>query len=294
MTKRRKPTASLARQVSKKTCNVAGRLLDLGRPVVMGILNITPDSFYQGSRFGTDLDVVVQKAGQMMEEGAVIIDVGGYSTRPDAAEVEEHEERDRVLPVIEVLRQEYPQVFISIDTFRAGVARQAIEAGAGIVNDVSGGNLDAAMFETVADLGVPYVLMHMRGTPQTMNKLTQYDNLVADIVHELSLKLARLRSLGVADVIVDPGFGFAKTVAQNFDLLNNLTKLSILDAPLLVGLSRKSLIWRSLGVTAEEALNGTTVLNTLALHGGARILRVHDVEAAVQTVKLWELSTQRN
>lgn len=294
MTKRRKPTASLARQVSKKTCNVAGRLLDLGRPVVMGILNITPDSFYQGSRFGTDLDVVVQKAGQMMEEGAVIIDVGGYSTRPGAAEVEEHEERDRVLPVIEVLRQEYPQVFISIDTFRAGVARQAIEAGAGIVNDVSGGNLDAAMFETVADLGVPYVLMHMRGTPQTMNKLTQYDNLVADIVHELSLKLARLRSLGVADVIVDPGFGFAKTVAQNFDLLNNLTKLSILDAPLLVGLSRKSLIWRSLGVTAEEALNGTTVLNTLALHGGARILRVHDVEAAVQTVKLWELSTQRN
>lgn len=294
MAESRPPTASLGRQVSKKTCNVAGLLLDLDCPAVMGILNITPDSFYEGSRLGADLDQVVQKAGQMIDEGANFIDVGGYSTRPGADEVEASQECDRVLPVIEVLRVAYPELLLSIDTFRANVARLAVQAGANLVNDVSGGNLDEAMFETVASLRVPYVLMHMRGTPQTMNQLTQYDNLIPDILQELAQKLAVLRSLGVADVIIDPGFGFAKTVAQNFELLANLSNFSALNAPLLVGLSRKSLIWRSLSITSEESLNGTTVLNTLALQAGANILRMHDVNAAVQAVKLWKLTRQRS
>ncbi|HEV7347215.1 dihydropteroate synthase [Telluribacter sp.] len=271
----------------KKTLNVGGRLVELSPPVVMGILNITPDSFFKGGRVSSHADEVLQRAGSMREQGAGILDVGGYSTRPGAREISPAEEQDRVLPVIETIRKNLPDLLISVDTFRAGVAREAVRAGAHIINDVAGGNLDQAMFATVAELKVPYILMHMRGTPQTMTKLTQYDRLVPDILRELQKKVAELRQLGVADIIVDPGIGFAKTGAQNFKLLQNLGEFHQLGCPLLVGISRKSFIWRTLGHTAEEALNGTTVLNTLALQQGADILRVHDVREAAEAVKLW-------
>ncbi len=268
--------------------NAGGELLDLSTPLVMGILNITPDSFFRGSRFGAYSEELLQRAGEMLESGAAILDVGGYSTRPGAEDIPESEEKDRVLPVVEAILKAFPTAILSIDTFRSGVAREAARSGARMINDVSGGNLDEAMFETVAALKLPYVLMHMRGTPQTMTQLTTYSHLLNDVISELQTKLARLRSLGVADVLIDPGFGFAKTVAQNFELLRNLQYFHELDAPLLIGLSRKSLIWRTLGVSAEEALNGTTVLNTLALTQGAHILRVHDVKEAVEAIKLYE------
>ena len=269
-------------------------MLDLNTSAVMGILNITPDSFFEGSRFQPYSEQIIQKAGQMLADGATILDVGGYSTRPGAADISINEECDRVLPVIEALIDNFPDVLISIDTFRSEVARKAVEAGAIIVNDVSGGNLDEGMFQTVAELGIPYVLMHMRGTPQTMTKENLYKHLVRDILQELAIKLNRLRSLGVADTIIDPGFGFAKNVPQNFELLNNLVFFQELNAPLLVGLSRKSMIWRSLDVTPAEALNGTTALNMIALQKGANILRVHDVKEAVETVKLRKLTTIRD
>jgi len=275
-------------QDSKKMLNAGGELLDLSTPLVMGILNITPDSFFRGSRFGAYSEELLQRAGEMLESGAAILDVGGYSTRPGAEDIPESEEKDRVLPVVEAILKAFPTAILSIDTFRSGVAREAARSGARMINDVSGGNLDEAMFETVAALKLPYVLMHMRGTPQTMTQLTTYSHLLNDVISELQTKLARLRSLGVADVLIDPGFGFAKTVAQNFELLRNLQYFHELDAPLLIGLSRKSLIWRTLGVSAEEALNGTTVLNTLALTQGAHILRVHDVKEAVEAIKLYE------
>ncbi|GAB3182198.1 dihydropteroate synthase [Telluribacter humicola] len=278
----------------KKTLNVGGRIVELSTPLVMAILNITPDSFFTGGRVSTDPDEVVQRAGEMHEHGAAILDVGGYSTRPGAQEVSQAEELDRVLPVVETIHKHLPDALISIDTFRSGVAMEAVRAGAAIINDVSGGTLDAAMFDTVAALKVPYILMHMRGTPQTMTKLTHYERLVPDILKELQQKLVELRQKGVADVIIDPGFGFAKTVAQNFRLMNNLREFHQLGCPLLIGISRKSMVWRTLGVTAEEALNGTTVLNTLALQQGANILRVHDVREAVEAVKLWQLTVVRD
>ncbi|TDB64526.1 dihydropteroate synthase [Arundinibacter roseus] len=281
-------------QDTKKTLNVGGRLLDVQRPKVMGILNLTPDSFFTGSRFEADSGSYVQKAGQMLEEGATILDIGGYSTRPNADFVSVQEETDRVLAVVEKLKNAFPGVILSIDTFRAKVARLAISAGAGIINDVSGGNLDEEMFDTVADLGVPYVLMHMRGTPKTMNQLATYDYLIQEIMAELAKKLVQLRAKGVADILIDPGFGFAKTVEQNFELLGNLNQFKQFNVPILAGVSRKSMIWKSLQITADEALNGTTVLNTIALENGATILRVHDVKEACQTVKLWELTQQVN
>ncbi len=267
-------------------------MVDLSTPAVMGILNITPDSFYGGSRFQPNSDEIVQKAGQMLADGAAMLDVGGYSTRPGAAEISEGGECDRVLPVIEALIDNFPDVTISIDTFRSEVARKAVQAGATIINDVSGGNLDEGMFETIAEVGVPYILMHMRGTPQTMTQENHYQHLVQDIIQELAKKLAQLRSLGVDNVMVDPGFGFAKNVSQNFELLNSLEHFRELNAPLLVGLSRKSMIWRSLNVSPSEALNGTTALNMFALQKGASILRVHDVKEAVETIRLWTLTTQ--
>ncbi len=290
----KQPGTSSIAQFKKKTIKVAGRLLDFGTPVVMGILNLTPDSFYEGSRFAPDSDQLLQAAGQMLGDGAGILDVGGYSTRPGAAEIAEAQECDRVLGVIEILVKNFPDAVISIDTFRTEVARKAVQAGAAMINDVSGGNLDERMFGVISELGVPYALMHMRGTPQTMTKLNQYNNLVRDVFQELAEKLTKLRAMGMADVIVDPGFGFAKNVSQNFELLNNLEYFQKLDAPLLVGISRKSMIWRSLGTTPAESLNGTTALNMLALQKGANILRVHDVKEAVETVQLWKLTTQRN
>lgn len=273
-------------QVSKKTLNIRGRLMDLSVPVVMGILNITPDSFYAGSRIRS-VDELVERAGQMQRDGAAIIDVGGYSTRPGASEVDPEEEADRVESAIEPLNKYFPELIISIDTFRSSVASRAVQKGAHIINDVSGGILDEKMFDMAAALKVPYILMHMRGTPQTMSKLTEYNQLIPDILKDLKEKVELLRQKGVADIIIDPGFGFAKTIAQNFELMKNLASFHLLDYPLLVGISRKATIYKTLNISAEEALNGTTVLNTLALQQGASIIRVHDVKPAAEVVKLW-------
>ncbi len=271
----------------KTTLNVRGTLVDLSTPAVMGILNATPDSFHAASRAQAE-DELLAKVGRMLTDGATLLDVGGYSTRPGAAAVSEAEETERVLSALEVLVRQFPQALLSVDTFRATVAEKAVAAGAGLVNDVAGGTLDPAMFATVARLGVPYVLMHLRGTPQTMNSLANYKNVTLDIITELKEKVAQLRSLGVKDVILDPGFGFAKTPEHNDALLRSLPAFRVFDLPLLVGLSRKGSIWRRLGLTPETALNGTTVLNTAALLGGAKILRVHDVKEAVEAVKLVE------
>jgi dihydropteroate synthase len=273
-------------QVSKKTLNIRGTLLDLSTPVVMGIMNITPDSFYSGSRVVSS-DQIVEKAGQMISEGAGILDIGGYSTRPGAREVSAQEEGDRIESAVEPLAKYFPGLIISVDTFRAEVAERGVDKGAHIVNDVAGGTLDDAMFEAVARMRVPYILMHMRGTPQTMNQLTTYERLVPDILRDLRQKVAVLQSKGVADLIIDPGFGFAKSIAQNFELMRELKQFKLLGYPLLVGISRKTTIYKTLQVSPEDALNGTTVLNTLALEHGASILRVHDVKPAVEAVKLW-------
>ncbi|UHG89680.1 dihydropteroate synthase [Spirosoma oryzicola] len=271
-------------KVTKKTLNCRGRLVSLDTPVVMGILNVTPDSFFAGSRIS--LDETVDVAQRMLTDGATFLDIGGYSTRPGAADISPVEEADRVLPVIEAILDSFPDALISVDTFRSSVAKQAVESGAVLVNDVAGGTLDPAMFETVTALGVPYVLMHMRGTPATMQSMTTYQNLVTDVIDELAIRLAELRSFGQKDIIIDPGFGFAKTPAQNFLLLSNLDSLRQFDEPLLVGLSRKTTIWKTLDISADKALNGTTVLNTVALTKGASILRVHDVREAVEAIKL--------
>lgn len=270
----------------KTTLRVRGTLVDLSMPVVMGILNVTPDSFYAGSRAQAQ-DVLLTKAGQMLTEGATFLDVGGYSTRPGAADVSEAEETERVCSAIEIIHRQFPHALLSVDTFRASVAEQAVAAGAGLINDVAGGTLDSDMFPTVAKLGVPYVLMHLRGTPQTMTKLAHYQNVTLEVITELRDKVGQLRALGVKDIMLDPGFGFAKTPQHNDQLLRELGAFRVFELPLLVGLSRKSGIWRRLNVTPDEALNGTTVLNTVALMHGASILRVHDVREAVETVKLW-------
>jgi dihydropteroate synthase len=273
-------------QVSKKTIKIQGRLLDLSLPRVMGILNITPDSFYAGSRMES-LEQVLASAGQMQKDGATFLDIGGYSTRPGAKFISLSEEADRVLPVIEALHKYFPELIISVDTFRSEVARLAVSGGAHIINDVSGGILDENMFDTVAELGVPYILMHMRGTPTTMSQLAKYDFLISDIQRELHQKLIALRQKGVSDIIIDPGFGFAKTTPQNFELLNHLSEFHEQGCALLVGISRKGMIHKTLDITAGEALTGTIVLNTIALQKGASILRVHDVKPAVEAAKLW-------
>jgi dihydropteroate synthase len=272
------------------TIRLRGNLIDLSTPLVMGILNTTPDSFYEGSRTFS-VDTALGRAGQMLAEGATILDVGGYSSRPGAADIPQAEELNRVLPVIESLTKHFPDVYISIDTFRAEVARQAVEAGACMVNDVSGGSLDSQLFETVAKLKVPYVLMHMRGTPQTMKSLTGYEDIVKEVVDYFGQKVYLLRQLDIKDIILDVGFGFAKTIEQNYFLLKNLDAFKIIGLPILAGLSRKSLIYKKLGVPVSGALNGTTVLNTLALTKGTSILRVHDVREAVEAIKLFRLYT---
>src|SRR5258706_3051589 len=268
-----------------KTLNVRGKLIDLSEPKIMGILNVTPDSFYDGLKY-IDEASILKQAEKMISEGADFIDVGGYSTRPGAEEISEEEELNRVLPVITIIAKNFPDTIISVDTFRSGVARQAIEAGASMINDISGGEQDARMFETVASLGVPYILMHMKGDPQTMTKQTTYENILKEIIDYFHQKVFRLQKLGVKDVVIDPGFGFAKTVDQNFELLNKLDRFQILEKPMLVGLSRKSMIWRTLQTNPEGALNGTTVLNTIALLKGTSILRVHDVREAKEAIQL--------
>jgi dihydropteroate synthase len=267
--------------------NLKQTLLDLTKPRIMGILNITPDSFYEGSRF-TDLSKILAQTEKMLSAGATFLDIGGHSTRPGATPVSEDEELKRVLPVVEAIIHNFPEALISIDTFRASVAQQCVEAGAVMVNDVSGGILDDKMFETVAKLNVPYVLMHSRGTPETMNQLTDYQDLVTDVLDDLQRKIYQLRQLGQKDIIIDLGFGFAKTADQNYVLLNHLEDFRLLDCAMLVGVSRKSMIWRKLNISPNDSLNGTTVLNTVALMKGANILRVHDVQEAVEVVKLME------
>lgn len=266
--------------------NCKGRLLVLDEPRVMGIINVTPDSFYAGSR-RMNMSEILPQADKMISEGATFLDIGGLSTRPGSEPVTADEELERVVPAIEGIHQKFPETILSIDTYRAAVAKEAVMAGASMVNDISGGELDEAMLETVASLKVPYVCMHMKGTPETMQTLAVYDDVAREVLDYFILKVEACKKAGVHDVIVDPGFGFAKTIQQNFELLNKLEVLQLLKKPVLIGLSRKSSVYKTLGITSEEALNGTTVLNTIGLIKGAGILRVHDVKEAVQAVKLW-------
>lgn len=268
-----------------QTLNCRGNLIDLSVPKVMGIINVTPDSFYDGGKTFSEKEILKQ-AEKMLFEGATFLDVGGYSTRPGAEEISETEEIRRVVESVESILKRFPEALISVDTFRSEVAKKAVEAGAAIVNDVSGGTLDAEMYNTVAKLKVPYVLMHMRGTPKTMAKLTDYKNVTIEVLKDLAEKIALAHAAGINDIIADPGFGFAKTREQSFQLLNNLELFQNLDVLILAGVSRKSFIYNTLETSAENALNGTTSLNTIALLKGASILRVHDVKEAVECVKL--------
>ena len=268
------------------TLNSKGRLWVVDKPQVMGILNITPDSFYSGSRF--DTAAAVDQAGNMLETGAAILDIGGQSTRPGSRLLSASEELERVLPVIEAIRRAYPSCWISVDTFYAAVAREAVTAGADIVNDISAGLMDPPMLDTVAALQIPYILMHMKGTPQTMQADPVYENVTLEVLDFLIERIAACKKAGIRDLVIDPGFGFGKTIAHNFRLLKELAAFKVTGLPILAGLSRKSTIYKTLGTDAAGALNGTTVLNTLALLNGASLLRVHDVKEALETVILTE------
>ncbi|MFM7017545.1 dihydropteroate synthase [Flavobacterium sp.] len=268
------------------TLNCNGKLIDLTSPKVMGILNVTPNSFYDGGKH-VEAKAILNQVEKMLSEGATFIDVGGYSSKPNAEEVSEKEELQRILPVVQNISKVFPNAVISIDTFRSKVAQAAIENGVAIINDISAGNLDVKMMETVGQLKVPYIMMHMKGTPQTMQSLAQYENIVKEMLFYFSEKIALARSFGINDLILDPGFGFAKTVDQNFEVLNKLDLFQITVLPILAGLSRKSMIYKTLDTSAEFALNGTTSLNTISLLKGAKILRVHDVKEAVECVQLF-------
>jgi len=268
--------------------NAGGKLLDLEIPKVMGILNITPDSFYKGSRYNTDAEIL-RAATVMLEDGADILDIGGYSSRSGAKDISMEEEGSRVLKAVKLISREHPGAIISIDTFRADLARDAVvECGAHMINDISGGEADNKMFSIVEKLNVPYIMMHMKGDPRTMQNKPVYEDIVADILKWFSERIFRLKSAGLKDIIIDPGFGFGKTIDHNFELLRRLCDFSIAGLPVLVGISRKSMIWKTLNISADGALNGTTALNAIALLNGADILRVHDVKEAVQTVKLMQ------
>lgn len=269
-----------------KYINIRGKLLDLGVPKVMGIINITPDSFYEGSRVSSD-EEILRMAGSMINDGADILDVGGYSSRPYADDVSPEEEKRRVLGAISLISRSYPGAVISIDTFRSDIAFEAItRCGAHIINDISGGEADERMFSLVRELNVPYIMMHMKGNPGTMQENPVYEEIVPDILKWFGSRIVALQSVGVKDIILDPGIGFGKTINHNFEILRNLGDFAVTGLPLLVGFSRKSMIWKSLGITPDEALNGTSVLNTIALLGGADIIRVHDVKEAKEAVKL--------
>jgi dihydropteroate synthase len=268
--------------------NVNGRLMDLSEPQVMGILNVTPDSFYAGSRMETEKDII-NRLHQITSEGASILDIGAYSSRPDAEHISTEEEMNRLRTGLDLVRKHQPEAVVSVDTFRADVAKMCVEEyGVAIINDISAGHMDPVMFETIAKLSVPYIMMHMQGTPQDMQMNPHYDNLLKEVFLYFAERVQKLRDLGVKDIIIDPGFGFGKTLEHNYELMNYLDEFRIFELPLLVGISRKSMIYKLLGTTPEEALNGTTVLNTLALMKGANILRVHDVKAAKEAVTLVE------
>ena len=270
------------------TINCKGILIDLAPPKVMGILNITPNSFYDGGKYNNE-KAILEQVEKMLADGAAFIDVGAYSSKPNAAFVTEEEELNRIIPVVNTIGKYFPEALLSIDTFRSTIARACVEHGAAMINDISAGNLDEKMLETVAALRVPYIMMHMRGTPNTMQSQTEYDNIVKEMLFYFSEKIRIARSLGIIDIIIDPGFGFAKTLDQNYEILQKLELFQMPELPLLVGVSRKSMIYKVLGTTAVDALNGTTVLNTIALQKGANILRVHDVKEAVECVKLMEM-----
>lgn len=271
-----------------KYLNINGSLLDLSTPCVMGILNVTPDSFYEGSRMQTEAEII-RRIDRILSEGASIIDIGAYSSRPNAENVSSKEEMERLRMGLSILRRVQPDAIVSVDTFRADVARMCVEEyGVAIINDIAAGEMDEDMFRTVADLNVPYIMMHMRGTPQNMQQRPHYENLLKEVFEYFARKVQQLRDLGVKDIILDPGFGFGKTVEHNYELLSHLEEFRIFELPLLVGVSRKSMIYRLLGTTPQEALNGTTVLDTICLLKGADILRVHDVREAVETVKIVE------
>jgi dihydropteroate synthase len=269
------------------TLNCNGKLIDLTTPKVMGIINVTPDSFYDGGKTVT-IEEIMNQASKMLSEGATFLDVGGYSSRPGAIEISETEELKRVIPAIETLTTEFPEAIISVDTFRSIVAKEAIQAGAAIVNDISGGRMDAEMFSTIAQLQIPYILMHMRGTPQTMSTQTDYENVTREVLLYFSERIALARKAGINDIIADPGFGFSKTHEQNFALLDELELFKQLEIPFLIGISRKSMICKTLMVAPNEALNGTTALHAIALLKGASIARVHDVKEALECITLIE------
>ena len=268
------------------TINCKGQLIDLTTPKVMGILNVTPNSFFDGGKYKNDSEIL-SRVEKMLNDGATFIDIGAYSSKPSAEFVSEEEELQRIIPIIQLILEHFPEALISIDTFRSEVAKACIENGAVIINDISAGNLDEKMLETIAKYNVPYIMMHMRGTPQTMQTMTNYDNIVKEMLFYFSERIAQARSLGINDLIVDPGFGFAKTLEQNYEVLQKMELFEILELPLLAGFSRKSMIYKTLHSSADEALNGTTALNAIALTKGAKILRVHDVKEAMECVTLF-------
>ena len=271
----------------KSTLNCNGQLIDLSEPIIMGILNVTPDSFFDGGRY-ENVKALLKQVGKMISDGATIIDVGGMSTRPGAEIIDVEEELNRVIPIIKQIKEHFSTVIISIDTVRSEVARQSVVAGASIINDISAGSIDDQMFETVAELNVPYILMHMQGKPNDMQESPDYQDVTRNVLDFFIEKVEELRALGVKDIILDPGFGFGKTIQHNYHLLQKFAIFKILDLSLLAGISRKSMIYKVLNSTPQEALNGTTVLNTLALERGAKILRVHDVKEAQETITLWK------
>lgn len=273
-------------EIHPKTINIKGRLLELSSPLVMGILNVTPDSFYEHSRKENETDVI-ERAGQIISEGGTVIDVGGQSSNPRSPLMTADEELARLRPALAAINREYPDVVLSVDTFYSRVAQVCVEEyGVAIINDISGGEMDSNMFVEVARLNVPYVLMHMKGTPQTMTQMTNYSNLQQEVYYYFSEKIAHLRELGVNDVIIDPGYGFSKTIEQNYELLASLRGFKVFGLPILIGVSRKRMIYNLLGINPDESLNGTTVLNTFALLNGADILRVHDVKATVEAIRI--------
>lgn len=266
---------------------IGDKLIDLSTPIVMGILNITPDSFYSKSRATNEKEILL-KVGEMLQDGASIIDIGGYSSRPGAENISQKEELKRIAPVIESVRKTFPEAIFSLDTFRSEIAAFGLESGIDIINDISGFSIDEKLPEVIARYKAPYILMHMRGTPQTMQNHTDYNNIFKEMVYYFTEKINILQENGINDIIIDPGFGFSKTMEQNYFLLNNLQHFQLLNKPILAGLSRKSMIYKKLGITAEESLNGTIALNTLALSKGAKILRVHDVKEAVELIKIMQ------
>ena len=268
-----------------KTINCKGNLIDLSTPKVMGVINLTPDSFYDGGKLTSEKEILLQ-ANKMLQEGATFLDLGAYSSRPGAQFVSEKEEIHRLLPVIKILLNEFPETLLSIDTFRSNVANESIYAGASLINDISAGTLDDHMFKIIAQHQVPYVMMHMRGTPETMMQNTDYTDLTKEVIYYFSERIAKARSFGINDLIVDPGFGFSKTLDQNYDLFNDLELFRYLNAPLLIGISRKSMIQKKIKTTAADSLNGTTALHAIAIQKGVSILRVHDVKEAFETINL--------